>query len=124
MRDKQWEDARTYLGAAASRPIPLNWPESHKKRFLVLLHRERFKLAQQLQDAQLAKSAVSESPTERLMREHFAAAKAIRQAVITGKQEDIFKPARTLVYLSDVKELPPEWQGPILAWLLVAGLQG
>ncbi len=60
VRDKQWEDARRYLGTALSRPIPLNWPESHKKRFLVLLHTERFKLAQQLQDEELAKSAVSE----------------------------------------------------------------
>jgi Tfp pilus assembly protein PilF/mono/diheme cytochrome c family protein len=60
VRDKQWEAARKYLAAAASRPIPPNWPESHKKRFLVLLHTERFKLAQQLQDEELAKSAVSE----------------------------------------------------------------
>jgi tetratricopeptide (TPR) repeat protein/mono/diheme cytochrome c family protein len=60
VRDKQWDDARKLLVAAASRPIPLNWPESHKKRFLVLLHTERFKLAQQLQDEELAKSAVSD----------------------------------------------------------------
>jgi Tfp pilus assembly protein PilF len=60
IRDKQLEDARKYLAAAASRPIPPNWPESHKKRFLVLLHTERFKLAQQLHDEELAKSAVSE----------------------------------------------------------------
>ena len=60
MRDKQWDDARKYLAAAASHRNPPNWPESHKKRFLVLLHTERFKLAQQLQDAELAKSAVSE----------------------------------------------------------------
>jgi Tfp pilus assembly protein PilF len=60
IRDKQLEDARKYLAAATSRPIPPNWPESHKKRFLVLLHTERFKLAQQLHDEELAKSAVSE----------------------------------------------------------------
>src|SRR4029079_17980272 len=60
IRDKQLDDARKVLAAAASRPIPPNWPESHKKRFLVLLHTERFKLAQQLQDEGLAKNAVSE----------------------------------------------------------------
>lgn len=75
MRNKQWEDARKYLAAAASRPIPLNWPESHKKRFLVLLHTERFKLAQQLQDEELAKSAVSEwikyDPDNRQLQEMY-----------------------------------------------------
>jgi tetratricopeptide (TPR) repeat protein/mono/diheme cytochrome c family protein len=60
VRDKRWQDARRYLAGATSHPIPTNWPESHKKRFLVLLHTERFKLAQQLQDEDLAKSAVSE----------------------------------------------------------------
>jgi Tfp pilus assembly protein PilF len=60
MRDKQWEDARQFLASAASRPIPSNWPESHKKRFLILVHMERFKLAQQLKDANLATKAVSD----------------------------------------------------------------
>jgi Tfp pilus assembly protein PilF len=60
VHDKEFAEARKYLAAAASRPIPPNWPESHKKRFLVLLNTERFKLAQQLQDEELAKSAVSE----------------------------------------------------------------
>jgi Tfp pilus assembly protein PilF len=60
VHDKEFAEARRYLDAAASRPIPPNWPESHKKRFLVLLNTERFKLAQQLQDEELAKSAVSE----------------------------------------------------------------
>ena len=60
VREKRLDDARRYLTAAASRPIPLNWPESHKKRFLVLLHTERFKLAQQLNDEALARTAVDE----------------------------------------------------------------
>ena len=55
----------------------------------------------------------SESPTERLMRQHFKSAESIRLAVISGKQDDIFKPARTLVYLSDVQTLPEDWQEPI-----------
>jgi Tfp pilus assembly protein PilF/mono/diheme cytochrome c family protein len=59
-RDKKWDDVRKYLADAASRPIPTNWPESHKKRFMVLLETERFKLAQQLQDEALARSAVNE----------------------------------------------------------------
>jgi Tfp pilus assembly protein PilF len=75
LREKHWEDARTYLAAAASRSIPLNWPESHKKRFLVLLHTARFKLAQQLQDEALAKSAVSEwikyDPDNRQLQEMY-----------------------------------------------------
>ena len=60
VREKKFDDARKYLAGSASRPIPTNWPESHKKRFMVLLHTERFKLAQQLQDEALAKSAVTE----------------------------------------------------------------
>jgi tetratricopeptide (TPR) repeat protein len=60
LQDKAWGDARQHLDGAASRTIPDNWPASHKKRFLVLLHSERLKLAQQLQDEKLAKSAASE----------------------------------------------------------------
>jgi tetratricopeptide (TPR) repeat protein len=57
MQAEQWGDARKFLDGAASRPIPDNWPASHKKRFLVLLHSERLKLAHQLGDDKLAKSA-------------------------------------------------------------------
>jgi Tfp pilus assembly protein PilF len=60
LREKRLDDARQFLNAAASCPIPTNWPESHKKRFLVLLNTERFKLAQQLQDEKLARSAIDE----------------------------------------------------------------
>lgn len=60
VREKQWKDAAQYLEGAMSRPIPANWPESHKKRYLVLLNMERFKLAQGTQDLALAKSAVTE----------------------------------------------------------------
>jgi tetratricopeptide (TPR) repeat protein len=60
LREKRPEDAREFLAAAASRPIPANWPESHKKRFLILLSTERFKLAQQLRDESLARAAVEE----------------------------------------------------------------
>ncbi len=59
-RQKQLEVAREYFAAAASRPIPDNWPESHHQRFLVLLHSERFQLAQQLQDAALARDSLSQ----------------------------------------------------------------
>jgi mono/diheme cytochrome c family protein len=55
----------------------------------------------------------SDSPTERLMQEHFKSANAIRLAVIAGNRDEIFKPSRKLVYLSDVEELPPSWQGPV-----------
>ncbi len=60
MQDQKWNDARKHLDAAATRTIPDNWPSSHKRRFLVLLHSERLKLAQQLQDAKLAENAASE----------------------------------------------------------------
>jgi tetratricopeptide (TPR) repeat protein len=54
------DEARKYLGLAASLPIPENWPTSHRRRFLVLLHSERFQLAQQLQDTELARDSVSQ----------------------------------------------------------------
>jgi tetratricopeptide (TPR) repeat protein len=59
-REKRFDDARRYLTSAASRQLPLNWPESHKRRFVVLLNTERFKLAQQLNDETLARTAVDE----------------------------------------------------------------
>jgi tetratricopeptide (TPR) repeat protein len=60
LREKRFDDARHFLSSSAARPIPTNWPETHKQRFLVLLHTERFKLAQQLRDEELARSAVDE----------------------------------------------------------------
>ncbi len=57
-RGQQWQVARQYLDGAAKMPIPDNWPESHRTRFLVLLHSERFRVAQQLQDADLARDAL------------------------------------------------------------------
>jgi tetratricopeptide (TPR) repeat protein len=59
-REKRFNDARELFENSSSRPIPANWPESHKKRFMVLLSTERFKLAQQLRDEKLARSAVDE----------------------------------------------------------------
>jgi len=60
VREKQLDTANKYLAGAASHPIPTSWPESHKKRFMILLHTARFQLAQQLRDIDLARSAVSE----------------------------------------------------------------
>jgi tetratricopeptide (TPR) repeat protein len=59
-REEKLEDARQYLAASASKPIPANWPDSHRRRFLVLLHTERFQLAQQLNDEALARDAVAQ----------------------------------------------------------------
>lgn len=56
----QSDDARRYLESAASLPHPDNWPASHRRRFLVLVHSERFQLAQQLQDLALARDALAE----------------------------------------------------------------
>jgi tetratricopeptide (TPR) repeat protein len=58
--EQRWDDARQFLDRAASLSTPTNWPESHKKRFMILLETERFKLAQHFRDEQLARSAVGE----------------------------------------------------------------
>ena len=58
-KDGQTADARRYLDTAASLPLPENWPQSHRKRFLILLQTERFQLAQQLQDEDLARDALA-----------------------------------------------------------------
>jgi tetratricopeptide (TPR) repeat protein len=74
-RRQQGKTARGYLAAAASLPLPDNWPESHKQRFLVLLQSERFQLAQQLQDADLARDALAQwlkcEPENRKLREMY-----------------------------------------------------
>jgi tetratricopeptide (TPR) repeat protein len=59
-RQKQGDQAREYYAVAASLPIPDNWPESHKQRFLVSLHSERFQLAQQLYDIELARDSLAQ----------------------------------------------------------------
>jgi tetratricopeptide (TPR) repeat protein len=58
-RERQLEAARNYFLAAAQK-VPENWPDSHRQRFLVSLHSERFQLAQQLQDLDLARDALAE----------------------------------------------------------------
>ena len=59
-RQHQWSVAREQFAAAMLLPIPANWPESHRQRYLVLLHSERLRLAQQLQDFELARDALSQ----------------------------------------------------------------
>ena len=59
-RQQQGQAAREYLTAAAALPMPDNWPASHRHRFLVLLQSERFQLAQQLHDVDLARDALYE----------------------------------------------------------------
>lgn len=58
-RQRQLALAREFLSFAAALPVPDNWPDSHRRRFLVLLHSERFQLAQQLPDAGLARDALA-----------------------------------------------------------------
>ncbi len=53
-------EARELFAAAASLPIPDNWPESYRRRFLILLHSQRAQLAQQLQDLELARDALTQ----------------------------------------------------------------
>lgn len=59
LRKRDYPVARQYLDAAAALAIPDNWPASHQKRFAVLLHSERFRLAQQTGDMQLAREALA-----------------------------------------------------------------
>ncbi|HEX3726348.1 MAG TPA: tetratricopeptide repeat protein [Pirellulales bacterium] len=56
----QAQAARQYFAAAASQSLPENWPESHTRSFLILLHSERLKLAEQLQDLDLARESLSQ----------------------------------------------------------------
>jgi tetratricopeptide (TPR) repeat protein len=58
-RENRPDAARQFFTEAASRPLPDNWPESHRQRFLVLLHSERLQLAETLQDLDLARDALS-----------------------------------------------------------------
>lgn len=58
-QEKHLDDARSYFESAASLPTPTNWPASHRKRFLILLHSERLQLAEQLQDEPLARDALA-----------------------------------------------------------------
>jgi len=58
-RENQSDAAKRFFAEAASRPLPDNWPESHRQRFLVLLHSERLQLAETLQDIELARDALA-----------------------------------------------------------------
>jgi tetratricopeptide (TPR) repeat protein len=79
-RDGDSAAARRHLEAAVAAPLPANWPASHRTRFLVLLHGERFELAQQLEDEGLARAALGdwlriepENPRVRQLFERFEA---------------------------------------------------
>jgi tetratricopeptide (TPR) repeat protein len=54
-----WPTARTFLDEAAVLPLPANWPASHQRRFLHLLHTQRHQLGQQLHDADLIRDALA-----------------------------------------------------------------
>ncbi len=60
LRQQQLDEARLQFDAAARIPIPDNWPQSHRQRFLVLLHSQRFRLAQQTNDPVLARDALEQ----------------------------------------------------------------
>ncbi|HEX4591655.1 MAG TPA: hypothetical protein VH120_17085, partial [Gemmataceae bacterium] len=72
LRLRQVKPAHELLEAAVSLPLPDNWPASHRQRFQVLLHSERLKLAQQLQDVDLTREALSQwmkaDPSNRRLR--------------------------------------------------------
>jgi tetratricopeptide (TPR) repeat protein len=59
-RRQQSRPALEYLTMSSMLPIPDNWPQSHRQRFLVLLHSERFQLAQQINDISLARDALTQ----------------------------------------------------------------
>ncbi|HEY6564370.1 MAG TPA: tetratricopeptide repeat protein, partial [Pirellulaceae bacterium] len=58
IRNGRLAQAREHLDRAVSLPIPRQWPKSHRRRFLILLHAERFQLAQRLKDQSLARAAL------------------------------------------------------------------
>lgn len=58
-RDEKRDDAKAELAKAASLATPNTWPESHRRQFLRLMHLERFQLAQELEDLDLARAAVA-----------------------------------------------------------------
>ncbi|MCY2974605.1 MAG: tetratricopeptide repeat protein [Planctomycetota bacterium] len=53
-QEQKSQEALEHFNLAAALLIPNNWPQSHQQRFRVLLQTERFQLAQQLQDIDLA----------------------------------------------------------------------
>lgn len=59
-RDQRLARARQHLDQAATLPIPVTWPDSHRRQFLTLVHLERFQLAQQLEDIDLAREVVAD----------------------------------------------------------------
>lgn len=62
-QQSRWNEAKGLFAAAAALPIPDNWPESHRRRYLILLHSQRAQLAQQLQDVELARDALTQWAT-------------------------------------------------------------
>jgi tetratricopeptide (TPR) repeat protein len=56
----RWIEARDHFATARATAIPDNWPESHRRRFLILLHSQRAQIAQQLQDLELARDALTQ----------------------------------------------------------------
>jgi tetratricopeptide (TPR) repeat protein len=58
-QQQELTNARECLERSASVPVPKNWPLSHQRRFGVLLHSERFQLAQSIQDIHLALDALA-----------------------------------------------------------------
>lgn len=58
-RDNELQQARESLERAAELPTPSTWPESHRRQFLVLVYTEQLQLAQQLEDAGLARQALT-----------------------------------------------------------------
>jgi tetratricopeptide (TPR) repeat protein len=58
-RNSAWAEAKRNLQLAADLPIPRTWPASHMHQFVKLLYTEQLQLAQQLQDAKLARTVLT-----------------------------------------------------------------
>src|SRR6185369_7287787 len=58
-RNSAWEDARKNLQLAVDLPTPHTWPAGHVHQFMKLAYAEQFQLAQQLQDAALARNTLT-----------------------------------------------------------------
>ncbi|MFN0060291.1 MAG: tetratricopeptide repeat protein [Planctomycetota bacterium] len=60
VQERRIDDARQLFESAATMRLPDNWPVSHRQRFGVLLHSERYKLAREIGDLDLARASLRE----------------------------------------------------------------
>jgi tetratricopeptide (TPR) repeat protein len=58
-RNSSWEEAQRNLQLAVDLPVPNTWPATHVRQFVTLVYAEQLQLAQQLQNATLARTVLT-----------------------------------------------------------------